>query len=51
MNVALLLGLDRLVQAFQKLLVDCDFPTQASLGFPEDGTKKESISGEHQFSG
>lgn len=35
----------------QKLLICCDFPTQASLGFMENGLKKEKPSTEQQLSG
>lgn len=35
----------------QKLLIYCDFPTQASLGFTENGLKKEKPSSEQQLSG
>ncbi len=51
LNVEWLLVSDGPVWVFQKLLIYWDFHTQPSLGFTENGPKKEKISSERQLCG
>ncbi len=46
-----LLVSDELVWVFHKLLIYCDFHTQPSLGFTENGPEREKISSERQLCG
>ncbi len=44
-------GARRAVRVFQKLLIYWDFHVQTSLGFTENGPKKEKLLSEWQFCG